>query len=116
MEKYSKKFKLCNIKLLITTKETPKQLKINNNFIKRPLSSFKKRNVEKNPSIFKFNKRQKTQNKIKNVWQKTSLSKIGKLKLKLFTTRALNTSCAKIDNERKTSGKNDFNKRESIIK
>lgn len=116
MEKYSKKLRLCKIKLLSKTKETIKQLKININFIKRPLSSFKKRKVEKNPSIFKLTKSKKTQNKIKNVCQKISLSNKGKLKPKLFTRRALNINCSKIDNARKNSGKKDFKIRKSINK
>ena len=116
MEKYSKKLRLCNTKLLSKTKETIKQLKININFIKRLFSSFKKRKVEKKPSIFKFNNRKKTQSKIKKVCQKISLSNKGKLKLKLFTKRALNINCSKIDNERKSSGKKDFKIRKSIKK
>ena len=116
IEKYSKKLRLCNTKLRNKTKETTKQLRININFIKRPLSSFKKRKVEKKPSIFKFNKSKKTQSKIKKVCQKISLLNNGKLKLKLFTKRALNINCSKIDNERNNSGKKDFKIRKSINK
>ena len=114
MEKYSKKLRLCNTKLLSNTKETTKQLKININFIKRLFSSFKKRKVEKKPSIFKFNNSKKTQSKIKKVCQKISLSNKGKLNRKLFTKRALNINCSKIDNERNSSGKKYFKIRKSI--
>ena len=45
-----------------------------------------------------------------------SLSNKGKLKPKLFTRRALNINCSKIDNARKNSGKKDFKIRKSINK
>ena len=77
--KNSKKFKFWKIIPLDAIVKTNNDDKITIDFIKTAPLSFKKRRLEKNPSIFKFEKIKNKHNKIKNVWLKTSLSMIGKL-------------------------------------